>query len=216
MLLTESRRAARTTAGGELVLLDEQDRSRWDRDLMAEGTALVEQALGSRRFGPYTLQAAIAAVHAEAREARDTDWSQIVGLYDVLAKADPSPVVELNRAAAVAMRDGPEAGLSLIEAILVRGDLARYQPAHAARAELCRRLGRTTEAHASYQRLSPLPGRSLNGGFWSGGWLRLGRSRGRPARKAGILRISASSPRRHEAHGGTQNGSVLQAAILVR
>ncbi len=150
MLLHESRRAARTSAAGELVLLDEQDRARWDRALIAEGSALVERALRSRRFGPYTLQAAIAAVHAEAASAEATDWAQIVGLYDVLARADPSPVVELNRAAAVAMRDGPSAGLALIDAILARGDLNDYHLAHSARADLCRRLGNTAEARASY------------------------------------------------------------------
>jgi RNA polymerase sigma-70 factor, ECF subfamily len=152
MLLHESRRAARTTATGELVLLDEQDRGAWNRDQIAEGSALVERALGSRRFGPYTLQAAIAAVHAEAPTASATDWAQIVGLYDVLLRAAPSPVVELNRAAAVAMREGPEAGLQLIDAILGRGDLAEYPWAHAARADLCRRMGRSSEARASYYR----------------------------------------------------------------
>ena len=152
MLLHESRRAARTSPAGELVLLDEQDRARWDRELIAEGSAMVERALRSRRFGPYTLQAAIAAVHAEAASADATDWAQIVGLYDVLARADPSPVVELNRAAAVAMRDGPAAGLALIDAILARGDLDHYHLAHSARADLFRRLGRTAEARASYRR----------------------------------------------------------------
>ncbi len=152
MLLHESRRTARTSPAGELVLLDDQDRSRWNRDLIAEGSALLERALSSRRFGPYTLQAAIAAVHAEAPSAAATDWAQIVGLYDVLARADPSPVVELNRAVAVAMRDGPSAGLALIDAILARGDLGDYHLAHAARADLCRRLGRTAEARASYER----------------------------------------------------------------
>ncbi len=142
MLLHESRRAARTSPAGELILLDDQDRSLWNRDQIAEGSALVERALASRRFGPYTLQAAIAAVHAEAPDAAATDWAQIVGLYDVLARAEPSPVVELNRAVAVAMRDGPAAGLALIDAILARGDLADYHLAHAARADLCRRLGR--------------------------------------------------------------------------
>ena len=151
MLLHESRRAARTSPAGELVLLDEQDRSLWNRDRIAEGSALLERALSSRRFGPYTLQAAIAAVHAEAPDAAATDWAQIVGLYDVLMRADPSPVIELNRAAAVAMRDGPAAGLALIDAILARGDLADYHLAHAARADLCRRLGRTAEARASYE-----------------------------------------------------------------
>jgi RNA polymerase sigma-70 factor, ECF subfamily len=152
MLLHESRRAARTSPAGELVLLGDQDRSLWNRDLVAEGSALVQRALSSRRFGPYTLQAAIAAVHAEAPDAATTDWAQIVGLYDVLARADPSPVVELNRAAAVAMRDGPLAGLTLIDGILARGDLADYHLAHSARADLCRRLGRTAEARASYER----------------------------------------------------------------
>ena len=152
MLLHESRRAARTSPAGELVLLGDQDRSLWSRDLITEGSALVQQALSSRRFGPYTLQAAIAAVHAEAASAAATDWAQIVGLYDVLLRAEPSPVVELNRAAAVAMRDGPLAGLTLIDAILARGDLADYHLAHSARADLCRRLGRTTEARAAYER----------------------------------------------------------------
>ena len=152
MLLHDSRRRARTGPEGEPVLLDDQDRSLWDRALIEEGVRLVEQALRSRRFGPYTLQAAIAAVHAEAPDSRETDWAQIVGLYDVLARVDPSPVIELNRAAAVAMRDGPAAGLALIDAILARGDLAEYRPAHSARAELCRRLGRTGEARAAYER----------------------------------------------------------------
>jgi RNA polymerase sigma-70 factor (ECF subfamily) len=152
MLLHESRRAARTSPSGELVLLDEQDRARWNRAQIGEGVGLVRRALASRRFGPYTLQAAIAAVHAEAPTAAATDWAQIVGLYDVLVRADPSPVVELNRAAAVAMRDGPAAGLVLIDAILARGDLDDYALAHSARADLCRRLGRTREARASYER----------------------------------------------------------------
>jgi RNA polymerase sigma-70 factor (ECF subfamily) len=152
MLLHESRRTARTSPTGELILLDDQDRSVWNREQIAEGAALVERALASRRIGPYTLQAAIAAVHAEAATAATTDWGQIVGLYDVLARAAPSPVVELNRAAAVAMRDGPAAGLALIDAILARGDLADYHLAHSARAELCRRLGRTAEARAAYER----------------------------------------------------------------
>ena len=152
MLLHESRRAARTAEDGDVVLLDQQDRSRWDQALIREGTALVEAAIRSRRFGPYTIQAAIAAVHAEARSADETDWPQIVGLYDVLLRADPSPVVELNRAVAVAMRDGPAAGLAIVEGILERGDLREYRLAHAARAELCRRLGRTEEARAAYER----------------------------------------------------------------
>jgi RNA polymerase sigma-70 factor (ECF subfamily) len=152
MLLHESRRAARSSPTGELILLDEQDRSLWNRDHIAEGSALVEQALASRRFGPYTLQAAIAAVHANAPDAGATDWNQIVGLYEVLLRVDPSPVVELNRAVAVAMRDGPKAGLALIDAILARGHLTDYHLAHAARADLCRRLNQTAEARASYQR----------------------------------------------------------------
>jgi RNA polymerase sigma-70 factor, ECF subfamily len=152
MLLQESRRAARTSPSGDLVLLEDQDRSLWNREYIKEGLALVQRALSSRRFGPYTLQAAIAAVHAEAASAAATDWTQIVGLYDVLIRAEPSPVVELNRAVALAMRDGPAAGLSLIDAILARGDLENYHLAHAARADLCRRLGRTAEARASYER----------------------------------------------------------------
>ena len=152
MLLHESRRAARASADGEVILLDEQDRSLWNREQIAEGLRLVEQALGSRRFGPYSIQAAIAAVHAEAPDASATDWGQIVGLYDVLLRADPSPVIELNRAVAVAMRDGPAQGLAIVDAILRRGDLQDYRPAHAARAELCRRLGRVEDARASYER----------------------------------------------------------------
>jgi RNA polymerase sigma-70 factor (ECF subfamily) len=152
MLLHESRRAARTAADGELVLLADQDRALWNRDQITEGTALVERALTSLRFGPYSLQAAIAAVHAGAPTAEATDWPQIAGLYDVLLRSDPSPVVELNRAAAVAMRDGPAAGLVLIDAILARGDLADYHLAHSARADLCRRLGKLEDARSSYQR----------------------------------------------------------------
>jgi len=152
MLLHDSRRSARTGPDGELVLLDQQDRSLWNRAQIAEGLALVEQALMSRRLGPYALQAAIAALHAEARDAVATDWNQIVGLYDVLLRLEPSAVVELNRAAAIAMRDGPEAALHLIDAILDRGDLTDYQFAHSARAELLRRLGRSGEAIAAYGR----------------------------------------------------------------
>lgn len=152
MLLQESRRAARTSADGDLVLLEDQDRSLWNREQIAEGVALVERALASRGFGRYTLQAAIAAVHAEAPAPAATDWAQIVGLYDALWRIEPSPVVELNRAVAVAMRDGPAAGLPLIEAILARGDLTDYHLAHAAHADLCRRLGRTAEARSSYRR----------------------------------------------------------------
>jgi len=152
MLLTESRRRARTTADGQPVLLEDQDRTLWDQALMAEGSARLEQALATRQIGAYTLQAAIAAVHAEASRAADTDWGRIVSLYDVLSSAAPSPVVELNRAVAVAMRDGAEAGLSLVDAILARGDLERYHLAHATRADLCRRLNRTEDARAAYQR----------------------------------------------------------------
>jgi RNA polymerase sigma-70 factor (ECF subfamily) len=151
MLLHESRRAARSSPAGEMVLLDEQDRSLWNRTLIEEGSALVMRALSSRRFGPYTLQAAIAAVHAEAADSQSTDWTQIAGLYEVLLRAEPSPVVALNRAVAIAMRDGPAAGLALIDDILARGELADYHLAHAARADLCRRLGRTAEARASYE-----------------------------------------------------------------
>lgn len=152
MLLHESRRPARTSAGGELVLLDEQDRSLWDASLIAEGCALVENALTTRRFGPYCLQAAIAAVHAEAVSADETDWPQIVGLYDVLLRATPSPVIELNRAVAVAMRDGALAGLQLVDGILARGELVDYHLAHSARGEFCRRLGRVDEARLAFER----------------------------------------------------------------
>jgi RNA polymerase sigma-70 factor, ECF subfamily len=152
MLLHESRRAARTSPSGELILLGDQDRSLWSREQIAEGTALIERALTMRRLGPYTLQAAIAAVHAEAPSEAATDWAQIVALYDILLRADPAPVIELNRAAAVAMRDGPLAALTVIDAILARGDLTDYLHAHSARADLCRRLGRVEEARASYQR----------------------------------------------------------------
>jgi RNA polymerase sigma-70 factor (ECF subfamily) len=152
MLLHESRRAARTTSDGDLILLEDQDRARWNRALIAEGVALVEAALASRRFGPYTVQAAISAVHAEATDVAATDWAQIVALYDVLLQMTPSPIVELNRAVAVAMRDGPAAGLDLVDAILERGDLAGYHLAHSARADLCRRLGRTEEARVAYER----------------------------------------------------------------
>jgi len=150
MLLQDSRRAARTSADGEIVLLDEQDRSLWNRGQIVEGLALVRQALASRRFGPYTLQAAIAAAHAEAGTPAATDWNRIVGTYDLLLAVESSPVVELNRAAAVAMRDGAHSGLALVDAILARGELADYQPAHAARADLCRRLGRHADARDAY------------------------------------------------------------------
>lgn len=152
MLLHESRRAARTSADGELVLLDEQDRGLWDASLIAEGCALVEQALSTRRFGPYCLQAAIAAVHAEASSAGETDWPQIVGLYDALLRAVPSPVIELNRAVALAMRDGPLAGLQAVEAIFARSELLDYHWAHSARGEFCRQLGRSEHARASYEK----------------------------------------------------------------
>jgi RNA polymerase sigma-70 factor, ECF subfamily len=152
MLLHESRRLARTSPGGELIRLDDQDRSLWDRQLIAEGTRLVERSLLSRQFGSYTIQAAISAVHSEASTPADTDWGEIVGLYDALLRTDPSPIVELNRAVAIAMRDGPAAGLALIDLILERGDLVDYRLAHAARADLCRRVGRVAEARAAYER----------------------------------------------------------------
>jgi len=152
MLLHDSRRAARTSPSGELILLNDQDRALWNRAQIGEGLALVERALAAGRVGPYTIQAAIAAVHASEPDAAATDWGQIVALYDLLARAEPSPVVELNRAVAVAMRDGPSAGLALIDTIMERGDLSDYHLAHAARADLCRRLGRLEEARASYQR----------------------------------------------------------------
>ena len=152
MLLQESRRAARVSPTGDLILLEEQDRTRWNQAQITEGKSLVERSLSSRRFGSYTLQAAIAAVHAEATDAAATDWAKIVAIYSLLARAEPSPVIELNRAVALAMRDGPEAGLKLVDAILDRGDLTDYHLAHSARAELCRRLGRTGEARASYER----------------------------------------------------------------
>ena len=152
MLLHESRRTARATTEGELILLSDQDRSLWNQDRIIEGGALVERALSSRRFGPYALQAAIAAVHAEAPSADETDWEQIVGLYDVLVRVESSPIVELNRAVAVAMHNGPAVGLAIIDAILERGDLLDYHLAHAARADLCRQLGRNTEARIAYRR----------------------------------------------------------------
>lgn len=152
MLLQESRRAARTSPTGELILLENQDRSLWNQEQIAEGVALVENALKSRRFGAYTLQAAIAAVHAEAESTAATDWRQIVALYNQLLRIQPSPVVQLNRAVAIAMRDGPEAGLKQIDAVLEHGELANYYLAHSARAEMYRRLGRTAEARASYEK----------------------------------------------------------------
>ena len=152
MLLQESRHPARTSPSGELILLENQDRSLWNREQIAEGVALVERALKSHRFGSYTLQAAIAAVHAEAESAAVTDWRQIVALYNRLVRIQPSPIVELNRAVAVAMRDGPEAGLALIDAVLAHGELTNYCLAHSARADMCRRLGRTAEARSSYEK----------------------------------------------------------------
>jgi RNA polymerase sigma-70 factor (ECF subfamily) len=152
MLLHESRRPARSSPEGEVIVLEDQDRSRWNRDLIAEGARLVEQTLSTGRHGPYIVQAAISAVHAEAPSAEATDWAQIVGLYDVLLRMTPSPVIELNRAVAVAMRDGYETGLAVIDSIFRRGDLLEYRFAHAARADLCRRLGRVEEARASYER----------------------------------------------------------------
>jgi RNA polymerase sigma-70 factor, ECF subfamily len=157
MLLQESRRAARSSPAGELILLENQDRSLWNKEQIAEGVALVEKALQSRRFGAYTIQAAIAAVHAEAESAAATDWRQIVALYNQLVRIQPSPVVQLNRAVAIAMRDGPEVGLAHIDAVLESssgkpGELANYYLAHSARADMCRRLGRTDEARASYEK----------------------------------------------------------------
>jgi RNA polymerase sigma-70 factor (ECF subfamily) len=152
MLLHESRRESRTSPSGELIRLDDQDRSRWDRAMIIEGARLVEQALLSRRFGSYTIQAAISAVHSEAADAAATDWNEIVGLYDALLRTDPSPVIELNRAVAVAMRDGAHVGVHLIDGIFARGDLLDYRLAHAARADLCRRIGRVEDARASYER----------------------------------------------------------------
>jgi RNA polymerase sigma-70 factor (ECF subfamily) len=152
MLLQESRHAARTSPAGELILLENQDRALWNREQIAEGVALVEKALKSRRFGSYTLQAAIAAVHAEAESTAATDWPQIVALYNQLARIQPSPVVHLNRAVAIAMRDGPEAGLTQVDAVLGDGELANYYLAHSARADMCRRLGKTAEARSSYEK----------------------------------------------------------------
>jgi RNA polymerase sigma-70 factor (ECF subfamily) len=152
MLLHESRRAARTSPERDLILLENQDRSLWNRPLIEEGVALVQRALNSHRFGSYTLQAAIAAVHSQVANLAATDWSQIVLLYDALARIDSSPVVELNRAVAIAMRDGPEAGLRLIDALVAGGRLAGYHLAHAARADLCRRLGKIAEARSSYEK----------------------------------------------------------------
>ena len=152
MLFQDSRRAARTSPTGDLILLEDQDRALWNQNQITEGASLVQRSLSTGQVGPYTIQAAIASVHAQAPSAAATDWTQIVSLYDLLLQAHPSPVVELNRAVAVAMRDGPLAGLDLINGILARGELENYHLAHAARADLCRRLGRTKEARVSYQR----------------------------------------------------------------
>lgn len=165
LLLHESRRVARTAPSGDLILLEDQDRTLWNREQIAEGIAPVERALASRRIGPYSLQAAISAVHAEALNAAATDWPQIVGLYDVLTRAEPSPVVELNRAVAVAMRDGPAAGLALIDTIFARGELADYRLAHAARAELCNRLGQTVQARAAYKQALTLTQQAIERRF---------------------------------------------------
>jgi RNA polymerase sigma-70 factor (ECF subfamily) len=152
MLLHESRRATRAPPDGELILLDEQDRSRWNRELIREGVALVRAAFSSQEIGAYAVQAAIAAVHAEAPGYADTDWSEIIGLYDLLLRITPSPIIELNRSVAVAMRDGPEAGLADVDRLLAGGELDNYQLAHAARADFCRRLGRHQDARVSYER----------------------------------------------------------------
>jgi RNA polymerase sigma-70 factor, ECF subfamily len=168
MLLQESRRAARSSAKGELILLEQQDRLLWNRDQIAEGVSLTGRALASRRFGPYTLQAAIAAVHAEASSTASTDWRQITLLYDGLIRIQPSPVVELNRAVAVAMCEGPEEGLRLIDELLAREELANYYLAHSARADLCRRLGRLSEARASYEKALALAGQEPERRFLAG------------------------------------------------
>ncbi|HEU5407611.1 MAG TPA: DUF6596 domain-containing protein, partial [Nitrospira sp.] len=168
MLLQESRRAARSSAEGELILLDRQDRSLWNRDHIAEGIALTERALRSRRFGAYTLQAAIAAVHAESSSAASTDWRQITLLYDRLIRIQPSPVVELNRAVAIAMYKSPEQGLSLIDDLLTREELDNYSLAYSARADLCRRLGRLPEARASYEKALSLARQEPERRFLSG------------------------------------------------
>jgi RNA polymerase sigma-70 factor, ECF subfamily len=152
MLLHDSRRTARVSPAGELIVLEHQDRSLWDRAQIEEGSALVDRALATRRFGPYTLQAAIGAVHCRAAQAAETDWNEIVSLYDLLLRFEPSPIVELNRAVAIAMRDGPGAGLALVDDLLTRGELAEYRLAHATRADLCRRLGRDAEARNAYER----------------------------------------------------------------
>ena len=180
MLLHESRRPARTSASGDLVLLEQQDRSLWNQNLIREGTALVQQALASKRIGPYTLQAAIAVVHAEAPSTQETDWAQIVVLYDLLLRAEPSPIIELNRAVAVAMRGGPAKGLELVDALLERGELAQYHLAHATRADFCRRLGRKTDARASYERALALAKQEPERRFLEKRLEELGRAAGSP------------------------------------
>jgi len=165
MLLHESRRAARTPPDGDLILLEQQDRSLWNKDQIAEGISLTERALQSRRFGAYTLQAAIAAVHAESSSTASTDWREIVLLYDQLLRIQPSPVVELNRAVAIAMCEGPEQGLRLIDDLLAREHLAHYHLAHSARADLCRRLGRIPEARTSYEKALGLASQELDRRF---------------------------------------------------
>ncbi|MGE3640043.1 MAG: RNA polymerase sigma factor [Pirellulales bacterium] len=174
MLLHDSRRAARTSPDGEIILLDDQDRSLWNLGLIAEGKSLVARALASQRFGPYTVQAAISAVHADATSAANTDWSQIVGLYDLLLQASPSPVVALNRAVAVAMRDGPQAGLDLIDQLFERGDLSDYHLAHAARADLCRRLGNQAAARDAYRQALSLARQEPERRFLAGRLAELG------------------------------------------
>jgi len=174
MLLHESRREARAAADGGVVLLDEQDRRLWHHGLISEGRDLVQRALRTNRFGPYALQAAISAVHADAATPAETDWPQIVALYDIMKFADPSPIVELNRAVAIAMRDGPAAGLALIDALLASGALADYYLAHSARADLCRRLGRVDDARASYRRALALTEREPDRRFLAGRLASLG------------------------------------------
>lgn len=193
MLLQDSRRAARASPEGDLVLLEDQDRSLWDRDRVSEGKRLVEVALSSRRFGAYTIQAAIAAVHAGSPSSTETDWSEIVALYDVLLRASPSPVVELNRAVAVAMRDGPEAGLRLVDSILSRGELAEYHLAHAARADLCRRLGRRQDARTAYEDALRLARQEPERRFLRRRLHELGR--GREKKKKTFARVDSRPPR---------------------
>ncbi|HYC36106.1 MAG TPA: RNA polymerase sigma factor [Usitatibacter sp.] len=174
MLLHEARRAARTDAAGELVLLSDQDRTRWNREQIADAIRLVEGALSTRRFGPYTVQAAIAAVHAESPSTEATDWAEIVGLYDLLLRMDSNPVIELNRAVAVSMRDGPAAGLALVEGLIARGELAQYHLAHSARADFCRKLGRAGEAREAYRRALALTQQASERRFLEGRLAQLG------------------------------------------